>query len=385
MFTTVRGGSAITVASQNANLDDYEFGAGINTTYRVTGKTAAGNSNSLTVNQASLETDTAGWATQTNATITRTTAQALHGTASLQLSSVAAGDMAADTQPTKTLVSASTQYTAAASFRTAVSARSVTCRIRWYTSADVFISESVGTAQTDGTGGWTQAVVTATSPGTAAKAAVAGHVAATGAASEVHYLDQAGLWAGASTSWVLPPQTVTVNQDLTDVWLKVVARPFLNRTVVVADKGPIGRLARGGVFDVVGRSFPVAVSDVRASKRYTLQVLTDTPAKQRDLDLLLASGEPVFVHVPSANTRVPAGYFVIGDTAEAPTLRRSDRRLFDLPLVEVAAPGPDVVGSAGTWQTVLNTYTTWLAVLDAHATWSSLLELIGSPTEVIVP
>lgn len=179
--------------------------------------------------------------------------------------------------------------------------------------------------------------------------------------------------------------TVSVTQDLTAVWVKVVARPFLNRAVVVADRGPIERPARGGVFPVVGRSFPVAVSDVRGSKQYTLQVLTQTPAEQRDLDLLLASGEPIFVHVPAVNTRIPTGYFVVGDTAETPTLRLSQRRLFELPLIEIAAPGPDVIGASITWQGVLNAYTTWQDLLNAHTTWNSVLELIGSPTDVITP
>lgn len=179
--------------------------------------------------------------------------------------------------------------------------------------------------------------------------------------------------------------TATVTQDLTGVWLKVVARPFLNRPVVVQSIGPTSRAARGGLFPVVGRSFPVAVADVRGSRSFGLVLLTETPAAERDLDLLLASGEPVFLHVPSTETKLTGGYFVIGDTAADRTFRTSQRRLFELPLTEVAAPGPDVFGAAGTWQTVLSTYTTWQDVLNAHPTWSSLLELIGSPSEVIVP
>lgn len=182
-------------------------------------------------------------------------------------------------------------------------------------------------------------------------------------------------------------QTFTVNatQDLTDVWVKVVARPFLNRIVTVLDFSDVQRSARAGVFDVVGRSFPVAVSDVRGSKRFELEVLTETAVEARDFDLLLASGDPVLVHVPSASL-VPDGYFTVGDSAERKFDRTaSPRRVFACGLTAVAAPGPDVFGSAGTWQTVLNTYTTWQDVLNAHTTWNSVLELIGSPTDVITP
>jgi hypothetical protein len=59
--------------------------------------------------------------------------------------------------------------------------------------------------------------------------------------------------------------------------------------------------------------------------------------------------------------------------------------VFTLPITEVAAPGADVVGSVGTWQTVVNTYATWSDVLANHPTWADLLTLVGSTNDVIVP
>lgn len=181
-------------------------------------------------------------------------------------------------------------------------------------------------------------------------------------------------------------QTFTdgIVQDLDQVWIKLVARPFLNRAVVVADFGPVQRPARAGVFPVVGRSFPVSVSDVRGSRRYTLEVMTESPSEASDIDLLLATGDPVFVHVPSTSA-VPGGYYAVGDTTEARTGRVSDRRTFEIPLTQIAAPGPDVVGASITWQGVMNAYADWTAVIANHTDWQDLLELIGSPTDVIVP
>jgi hypothetical protein len=43
--------------------------------------------------------------------------------------------------------------------------------------------------------------VTATSPGTAAFAAIAPIVSSTGAGGEVHYADKWGIWPGSSTVW----------------------------------------------------------------------------------------------------------------------------------------------------------------------------------------
>lgn len=181
--------------------------------------------------------------------------------------------------------------------------------------------------------------------------------------------------------------TITVNLD--SVWIKSIGRPFLNRRVnCVLNPSPITRPARNGVFDIVGRSFPIAVTDVRGSRRVTVSVVTQTTQEREDMDLLLASGDPVFYQTP-ANYPLPTMYAVIEDTAESrPVLNRTcnnDWRLFELPSIEVAAPSADVVGATGTWQTVVNTYATWADVLAAHSSWSSLLELIGDGSEVIVP
>jgi hypothetical protein len=168
------------------------------------------------------------------------------------------------------------------------------------------------------------------------------------------------------------------------VWLKSLARPFLNRQVVVQDYSDVDRQSRAGVFEVIGRSVPVSVSDVRSSRRWTLDLLTETPDEASTLDLILASGDPLLVHVP-ADCDVPGGYVSVGDTSVRRPARRTLRRITSLPCTEVAAPGPDVVGATLTWQTVLSTYATWAAVLAAHPTWADLQELIGSPEDVIVP
>lgn len=187
---------------------------------------------------------------------------------------------------------------------------------------------------------------------------------------------------------VTAPETTIYTGSLTPtldgVWLKSVARPFLNRKVTVFDVSSVERRSRTGVFDVIGRSFPVAVNDVRGSRRWTLYVRTQTLAEADNFDLVLASGDTLLVHVP-AGSPVPGGYVTVGDTSEANSGPLLSRRIFALPCTEVAVPGPDVVGSPGNWQTALNTYATWTDVLAAHPTWSSLLELIGSPTDVVVP
>lgn len=179
--------------------------------------------------------------------------------------------------------------------------------------------------------------------------------------------------------------TAAITQDLTQVWLKVPAAPFLNRPVIVADRGPVGRRARRGVFDIPGRSVPVVVGDVASGLEFPLQLLTETAAEERDVDYLFASGEIVLVQLPSTVQHFPGGYYSVGDVSREPTMRLSARRLWDVPLTQAAAPGPEVVGPTYTIASMLAEYATVAAVLADNATIADLLQRTGAPSDVIVP
>ena len=178
-----------------------------------------------------------------------------------------------------------------------------------------------------------------------------------------------------------------ITQDLAAVWLKVPAAPFLNQPVTVAGlgDGEIKRRSRSAAFDIVGRHLPVGVGDVSGSQEFTLELLTETLAARENLDYLFASGEIVFLHLPSTVDDFPGGYYQAGDVSHRSTLRKSIRHLWTVPLREVAEPGPDVVGSAYTWGSVLADYPTWGDVIAGNATWFALLQHTGSPSDVVVP
>lgn len=177
----------------------------------------------------------------------------------------------------------------------------------------------------------------------------------------------------------------SITPTLTSPWLKSVARPFLNQEVEFGgDQLIIQRPARGGVFDVVGRSLPVAITDVRGSRRYVVILRTETADEAEALDMLFASGDILFTH--GSQCRVPSGvYWFAGMVEELEPAPEDPWRLTSADVIEVAAPGPDVVGATSTWQTVKNTYATWADVIAAKANWAALLELVGDPSEVIVP
>lgn len=183
------------------------------------------------------------------------------------------------------------------------------------------------------------------------------------------------------TSFVSAP----VTQDVTSAWLKSPARPFLNQAVVIQDISDITAQARVAVHEVVGRAVGVAVSDVRAGRQFALSVKTDNEAASESMRALVAGGDPVFLQLPAAEDElVPSGYFVVGDVARELAMRRTPRRYWHLPLTEVAAPDPALVGAQVTWQTVITAYSTWNDLITAKATWNDVLNLIAPPSEVIV-
>jgi hypothetical protein len=169
--------------------------------WRVPSQSLSPSINLLTANQASLESGTTnGWDVLTNCTISSSTLQALDGTHSLALTSVAAGDMSATTHQgvNGIPVTGGVTYTAMFWARAATTPRSVTCYLQWYDVSGA-PAGNIPVVLTDTTTGWTQYVVSAVAPMNVRFADVACYVTATGAASEVHYFDQIGFFAGTTT------------------------------------------------------------------------------------------------------------------------------------------------------------------------------------------
>lgn len=184
----------------------------------------------------------------------------------------------------------------------------------------------------------------------------------------------------------LNEQLANVTPVLIVAWLKSVSRPYLNQAVTLGGESfAVDRPARGSVHDVVGRSLPVAVTDVRGSRRYGLIVRTTTAVAAANLNYLLASGDILYLHAPTGMV-VPDGgvYLRVGDTQEQWPTGFGELRAWIVPVVEVAAPGPDVIGKTATCQTVINAYATCADVLVAFATCADLLAQVAPPSEVIV-
>ncbi|HEY0638719.1 MAG TPA: hypothetical protein VGD67_13800 [Pseudonocardiaceae bacterium] len=179
-------------------------------------------------------------------------------------------------------------------------------------------------------------------------------------------------------------QTASTTPPLASVWVKFAGRPFLNRAVTVTAWSDVTQDARGGLFPVIGRSLPVAVTEVRGPRRWTVTLRANTPELAEELRLVFAGGDVTLIHVP-AGCGVPGGWVHVDSVTITRRAQRAERRYLALAVTECAAPVPGITGATATWQTVVTTYATWADEIAAHATWADVLELVASPSEVISP
>lgn len=177
--------------------------------------------------------------------------------------------------------------------------------------------------------------------------------------------------------------TATVTPAQSTVWLKSPLKPFLNRPVNVIGVDKITRASRSGVFNVISRSYPVAVTDLTGSRQTTLVVRTANRTAADDLGTILSAGDVWLISAPKG-ARTPTMYAVIGDTDMDYAAETSPVRRFSLPLTEVAQPDLALTYTLSTYATVLATYATYAALLAAKATYGDVLLLVGSPADVIV-
>jgi hypothetical protein len=179
--------------------------------------------------------------------------------------------------------------------------------------------------------------------------------------------------------------TRSVVPTQTGVWIKNLTRPFLNRQVTVVGHSDIEMPDRTGLHEIIGRSFPVAVTDVRGSRRQTLTLMFPTLALADEFRECLATGGPIFLQVPTTGCPFPGMYAVVGTTTIHKMSQRGVRRYFTLPLTEVAAPASTLIGATLTYQTVLSSYASYDALLAAEGSYNGLMEGIGTPADVVVP
>lgn len=158
--------------------------------------------NLLTRQQASLEdAGTAGWQSS-SATLTRSTAQAVNGSASMLVTLTSTGSaIGAYTDNVQNVVAGRT-YTAVARYRLNSGSRLGFVRIQWLNAAGGSLGLSDSSYPVLSASAWTEVRVTGIAPAGAVMAQVFAVAGNGGNVGDSYYLDAIGLWEGAGGSWV---------------------------------------------------------------------------------------------------------------------------------------------------------------------------------------
>lgn len=217
---------------------------------------------------------------------------------------------------------------------------------------------------------------------------------------DTSFVDDAGrTWSVNSTAAIITSQTASITPDLTQIWLKSVTRPFLNRPIVtecaamgenelelLVSGGSVTRRTRAAAHPIIGRTYPIAVTDIALSRSWTMRLRTWNATALTTLDYLFASGDVIFIQVPAGCPEtVEHGYVVAYDPSYTRHHRYPSRAIWDVALEEVAPPTADITYAENTWTTVINAYASWADLVAANASWNDVLALIPDPSEVIVP
>ena len=191
-----------------------------------------------------------------------------------------------------------------------------------------------------------------------------------------------GAWEATYTN----RETTSITPVVTRYRLKCPTRPSLNMFIEpVQDSFRITRPARTGVFDVLSRTLPVAVTDLQGSRRFALKIDVKGDQNKADTDNRLSTGQVYFLQPPSPTEALPTAYVVLGDVGlilDTPYF--SDSYTFALDMTEVAAPASSVFGGTTIWQDIINDFATWSDLIAAEPTWADVIDRI-SDSDVIVP
>lgn len=190
-----------------------------------------------------------------------------------------------------------------------------------------------------------------------------------------------------SSGVLLDSAQVTVTPDNSGVsWLKSIYRPYLNRAVTVTDFSAISYQNRGTLFNVLGQSAPVVVTDVQSTRSLSITFAAANLAEETALQLFFVPGDVIFWQPPGTTNGAllpAAGYFYVATVSDSRRSTYGVHRYFDCALVEGAAPDPAIVGFTATWQGIVANFSTWSAVEAAFATWQAV-QAYANPSTTIV-
>ena len=165
-------------------------------------------------------------------------------------------------------------------------------------------------------------------------------------------------------------------------WLKHPTDTALNMRVVLKLGSFVAmtRRATRGVYPIIGRRYPVVVTDTRQAREGTFAVMvcddSTDPTADAEAILALLNADSVLKLEPDASTGIGEFWFSAGDVSEVRPVGILDHeaREFTVPFIETDAPVINTVITTATWQDVIDGWASWTTT---QADWTDWATLIG--------
>lgn len=203
------------------------------------------------------------------------------------------------------------------------------------------------------------------------------------AVSKVRFLTiQARTFTDQTSTSITP---VLPSPNLKPYWLMNPSRPGQNIRVEITDFSEIQLAGRTGLFEILGRSYPVIVSDFMGSGSFTFSIDAANKTEAKEILGRIALGEPMYLLVADPDDDVDTFYFTALSAKRRADAKRSSWTI-EIEAREVAQPNPAVYGSTYVWADVPTDYASWTAVVadPQNVSWSNLSDKISDDV-IIVP
>lgn len=181
-----------------------------------------------------------------------------------------------------------------------------------------------------------------------------------------------------STTPVLPSANVK------PYWLMNPGRPGQNVRVEITGFSEFNQAGKTGLFEILGRSVPVVVTDIMQSETFSFDIDAATKTEAKEIAQRLALGETMYLLSSDPANDVDSVYFsTISIARKVDALKAS--WTITVQARVTGQPAPAVYGSTYTWADVVTDYVSWTTLLadPQNTSWVNLTDKISDDVIIV--
>lgn len=177
---------------------------------------------------------------------------------------------------------------------------------------------------------------------------------------------------------------VLPNKNTRPYWLMNPGRPGQNLRVEITGFAEYNQAGKTGIFEILGRSVPVVVTDIMQSETFSFDIDAPTKTQAKEIAQRLALGETMYLLSGDSSNDVDTVYFSTLSLKRKPDALRSSWTITVEARV-TGQPAPAVYGSTYTWADVVADYASWTALVSdpQNTSWSNVVDKISNDVIVV--